>query len=93
MTDLITIAEQLANNLEQLKELEKIVDNQKEILKKELTDGTHIIGSTVVNINTQMKESLNKDKLIKKFGIEQISRFTKICEYRVLTCKKTAKAA
>ena len=93
MTNLLTIAEELAENLEKQKELEKLINAQKEILKKELTDGTHILGSTVVNINTQMKESLNKEELIKKFGIEQISPFTKICEYKVLTCKKAAKAA
>lgn len=92
MKDIIALAKELADEMELLKSLEKSVNKKKELLKKELTDGTHILDNVVISLSTQMRESINKDELIKDFGIATISKYTKISEYRIISVK-SAKAA
>lgn len=84
-------AELLADLNNEIKELEKKAEALKKFLKDNLGEGTHICGNVVVEIRSQIRESLDRNAMEKEFGIDVVNKFAKLSEFKVLMVKKALK--
>lgn len=75
----------------QIKSLEKEAESLKKEIKSNYADGNFVINDVLLQVTSQMRETINKEALIEAYGIATISKYTKISEYKIIQVKSIDK--